>query len=98
MKQSYKDVLSNAQSALLLTEVLADQEKVEMRADVIEMYPVTATHQAMVQEILEEKLILQKPQSSAGEYVTTTNRRGGGQQIIASKKETPWSYEGIDIV
>jgi hypothetical protein len=69
--------------------------------DEVELLP---EHVAMVAEIakarkpIEEQLILHKPQQLASPYTTTTNRRGGTTQTVSSRKETPWSYEGIDIV
>jgi hypothetical protein len=49
MRQSYKDVLTNAQSAFLLAEILADKEKVEMRADT---FAVTENHKQTRDEVM----------------------------------------------
>jgi hypothetical protein len=66
---------------------------------------ISTEHQRIVDEIVKQQAeaksetakpeVLHKPQELPGEYQTKTN---GRNQTIVSKKETLWSYCGIDIV
>jgi hypothetical protein len=77
-----RNVLNAEASRQLLAEVTESKE-----------------HEAIVQSIVaakeSETAILHKPQTTPGQYQTKTN---GRNQTIVSRKETPFSYNGIDIV